>query len=120
MANYRDLDSWLNGGLDMKSDVEDPIQDVPVDDAWDGNSDIASIAVTPATPSFNTTQQMVATATYDDGHTAVITSIVTWASSDVTKATINAAGLATKVAAGTTTLSASYGGKTGSTVATVT
>lgn len=99
--------------------IRDVVNDVPVDDNV-AVSDIASIAVTPASPSFSTTQQMVATATMDDGSTRVVTSLVTWASSDVTKATINAAGLATKVGAGTTVLSATLGGKTGSTTATIT
>lgn len=103
---------------DNRNMVRDAIQDAVYDP--DPTKDIASIAVTPATPSFNTTQQMVATATMVNGSTRVITTLATWASSDVTKATIDAAGLATAVAAGDTTLSATYGGKSGSTVATVT
>lgn len=98
--------------------LRDVVQDVPVDD-MQISVDIASIAVTPATPTITTTQQMVATATMDDGSTRVVTTLVTWASSDVSKATIAATGIATKVANGTTTLSATLGGKTGSTVATV-
>jgi hypothetical protein len=99
--------------------IRDVVRDVPIDDFL-ATGDVASIVVTPATPSFSTTQQMVATATMDDGSTRIITSLATWSSSDETKATINAAGLATKVGAGSTTLTASYGGKSGSTTATVT
>jgi trimeric autotransporter adhesin len=101
--------------------IRDVVRDVPIDDL-NPVGDIVSIALTPASPAFSTTQQMVATATYEDGSTRVITtqSGIVWASSDVAKATISAAGLATKVAAGSPVLSATYGGKTGSTTATVT
>lgn len=100
--------------------IRDVVRDVPIDDL-NQLGDIASIAVTPASPAFSTTQQMVATATYDDGSTRIITTQpgIVWASSDPTKATIAQTGLATKVAAGSTDLSATYGGKTGSTTATI-
>lgn len=104
---------------DCQFAIRDVCRDVPVDD-FQAIGDIASIAVTPSTPSFNSTQQMVATATMDDGSTRVVTSIAEWSSSDLTKATINASGLATKVGAGTTVLKATFGGKSGQTTATVT
>ncbi len=83
---------------------------------------IASISVTPASPSFavGATQQFTATATNSDGTTNDITSTATWKSSNTAVATINASGLATGVAAGSPTISASLEGKTGSTIATVT
>lgn len=101
-----------------KFPLRDVVRDVPVDDFL-ATGDIASIAVTPATPNISATQQMVATATMDDGSTRDISSLAVWASSDPTKATVNATGLVTAVADGTTTISASFGGKTGSTVATI-
>ena len=83
---------------------------------------LSSIAVTPATASIGAgaTGQFTATATYSDGSTAVVTSTATWASSSVTVATINAAGLATAVAAGTTTITATLGGVSGTASLTVT
>lgn len=101
--------------------LRDVAQDVPVDDMQIA-VDIASIAVTPANPSIAhpNTQQFVATATMDDGSTRVVTSVVEWASATPAKATIDAAGLATTVAAGTSVISATLGGKSGSTTLTVT
>lgn len=79
---------------------------------------LVSIAVTPATPSIanGLTQQFTATGTYSDSTTQDITTSVTWSSSDTGKATVsNAAGvkgLATSVAPGTTTITASLGAAT--------
>ncbi len=83
---------------------------------------ITSISVTPASPSFavGATQQFTATATYSDKTTADITSTATWKSSNTSVATITASGLATGVAAGSPTITASSEGKTGSDTATVT
>ena len=69
---------------------------------------LSSIAVTPPSPSILTgaTQQFTATGTYSDNSTQNITSQVIWASSSTTVATINASGLATGMAAGSTTISA--------------
>ncbi len=55
------------------------------------------------------TLQYTATATYGNNTTGDATSQVTWASSATNVATINTAGLATAVALGTTTISASSG-----------
>src|SRR5207248_1928375 len=57
--------------------------------------------------------------TYTDSSTQNLTSQVTWASGTTSVATITTAGLATGVAAGTSTISASLNGITGSTVLTV-
>ncbi len=73
---------------------------------------LASIAVTPANATIyvSATQQYVATGTYTDGSTQVITSAVTWSSSNMTDATVSNAsgsnGLATGTAAGTVTITA--------------
>src|SRR5581483_2375546 len=66
------------------------------------------------------TQQFTATGTYTDSTTQNLTSSVTWASATTSVATINAAGLATAVSTGTSKISATLGGITGSTVLTVT
>jgi len=82
---------------------------------------LVSIAVTPAAQSVlvNATQQFTATATYADSSHADISSTVTWSSSDTTLATVNAAGLATGVAAGNVTVQAALGSIHGSTTLTV-
>jgi hypothetical protein len=83
---------------------------------------VASIAVTPATMSIvaGTTQQFTATATYSDGSTAVVTSTATWTSSNTAVATISAAGLATGVTPGASTVTAAVGSVSGTAALTVT
>ena len=70
---------------------------------------LSSLTVTPATASIqvgssNNTQQFTAFGTFNDGSTG--NPQVTWTSSDTTKATISAGGLATSVATGTATITA--------------
>src|SRR5512135_1104544 len=87
---------------------------------------LVSIAVTPANPSVakGTTKQFTATGMFSDSTTQNLTTTVTWSSSTTGVATIsNAAGsdgLATPVAAGTTTIAATLGGISNSTTLTVT
>jgi len=72
---------------------------------------VVSIAVTPVglTLGIGINQQYVATATYSDGSSADLTSGVTWSSSDTNTATINSSGLATTVAPGQVTITATLG-----------
>src|SRR5256885_379760 len=73
---------------------------------------IASIAVTPVglTLGIGINQQFTATATYTDGTSADLAAGVTWNSSSPAVATIDASsGLATTVAAGATTITATVG-----------
>ncbi|HTM35526.1 MAG TPA: Ig-like domain-containing protein [Terriglobales bacterium] len=72
---------------------------------------VVSIAVTPVglTLAIGINQQYVATATYSDGSSADLTNGVTWSSSDTNTATINSSGLATTVAAGQVTITATLG-----------
>ena len=76
---------------------------------------LVSIAVTPAAPSIakGLTQQFVATGTYADSTTQVITNSVTWNSATPATATISNVtgtnGLATSVATGTTAITATLG-----------
>jgi plastocyanin len=87
---------------------------------------LQSIAVTPANLSIavGLIERFTAMGTFSNNTTQDITSLVTWASASPGVATIsNAAGLqgvATGVAVGTSTISASLGGVTGSTRLTVT
>ena len=81
---------------------------------------LASIAVTPATPTIlvGATQQFVATGTWSNGSTAVIAA-PTWASATTTVATINASGLASGLVPGNTIISATSGTIRGNAVLTV-
>ena len=83
---------------------------------------LTSIAVTPAnaTVKAGLTQQFTATGTYSNGTTNNITSSAVWSSSDSTVATISSSGgLATGVAAGSATITATSGSVSGQTTLTV-
>lgn len=83
-----------------------------------------SIAVTPASLTIATSsnQQFTATGNYSDGSTQDLTSSASWNSSDAIIAAVSNAGLATagRTNAGSTTISASYGGISGNTTLKVT
>jgi autotransporter passenger strand-loop-strand repeat protein len=83
---------------------------------------LVSIAVTPGNPSVvaGGTSTFTATGTFSDNSTHVLTSGVTWSSSDQAAATINSSGVATALAAGSTTIMATDSGVSGSTTLTVT
>lgn len=92
------------------------------------NPILSTITVDPPTPSINqgATQQMTATATYQDSTTSTLTggtscsgNTVCWSSSDTTVVTITTGGLATGIAQGTATITAASGAITGTTQATV-
>jgi len=85
------------------------------------NVSLSSIAITPADKTIiaGNTQQFTATGTYSNSTTSDISSSVTWTSSDTSVATINSRGQATAVSAGTTTVTASSGGISGTTTLTV-
>jgi hypothetical protein len=86
---------------------------------------LSSITITPASPNIlsGTTKQLLATGTYSNGTTQDLTTSVTWSSSDTGVATISSTagsnGLVTSLAAGTTTITASSGSISGSTLLTV-
>jgi uncharacterized protein YjdB len=79
-----------------------------------------SVSAAAGTVAAGSTDQFTATATYSDGSTQNVTATATWKSSTTSVATINAAGLVTAVSAGSTTISASYDGVSGSTTLAVT
>ena len=87
---------------------------------------LQSISVTPPDPSIAAggTEQFGAIGTYSDKSTQILTSRVSWASAEPSVAKISSAfltrGLATAMAAGTTSISASFAGLTGATVLLVT
>lgn len=74
---------------------------------------VASLALTPLTLALATAganiKKILATVTYSDATTGDVSASATWSSSDVTKATV-LGGYVTAVAAGTASISASYGG----------
>src|SRR5438309_189017 len=83
---------------------------------------LVSIAVTPANVSIalGSKQKFTATGTFTDGTTQDLTSTATWSSDTTSTASIDATGLATSAGIGTSTVSASSGTVTGSTVLMVT
>jgi trimeric autotransporter adhesin len=73
------------------------------------NATLTSIAITPNNPHIGAggTEQFIATGTFSDGTTQVVTGQVTWTSSDVSIAVINASGLASSTGkSGTATIKA--------------
>jgi uncharacterized protein YjdB len=85
------------------------------------NATIVSISVTPTGRTIAPTTELsfTATGTFSDSSTQVITTDATWTSSDIAVATVGAEGGATAVAAGTTNITAAFGGKSGSSLLTV-
>lgn len=77
---------------------------------------VTSIAVTPASAvvAVNGLRRYVATATYSNNTTAIITTTATWTSSSTATATVLPTGWATGVTPGTTVVTATSGGKSGS------
>ena len=82
---------------------------------------LVSITVTPTNPSIAAGQQhqFTATGNYSDGSHQNITNSVTWSSGATAIATVSGGGLATAVAAGSTTIQATSGSIKGSTTLTV-
>lgn len=80
-----------------------------------------TITVTPANPgiALGTSQQFTAMGQFSDGSSLNITRQVTWTSSDVGIAVINASGLANSVATGSSTITATLNGVNGNTQLTV-
>src|SRR6184192_2314009 len=85
-------------------------------------TNLTGITLSPVAASVpvNTTQQFTATGNYSDGSSRDLTALVTWGSSSTAVATVDANGLLTGVAAGSTTISATLGSVTKSTTITVT
>jgi len=89
------------------------------------NRTIKSITVNPPSATINfssggqTQQAFTANATFDDNTSADVTSQAAWNSSVQGVATVNGNGVATAVATGNTTISASLGGQTGTASLTV-
>ena len=82
---------------------------------------VTSIAVTPSTKTLAAaaTWQLAVVATYSDSSTATVTSSATYSTSSGTYATVSSGGLITAVATGSATITASFGGSTGTCAVTV-
>ncbi len=82
---------------------------------------LTSVVVTPIGPGIpvGATQQFAATGGYQDGSTKDLTLTANWSSSATSIATINSSGLATGVAGGFSTITATSGSISGSTAITV-
>jgi hypothetical protein len=85
---------------------------------------VTTIQVTPTNPTavLGINQAFVATAVYDDSSTGAVTAGATWTSSDTTVAGVGNTGastVATPLKAGSTTITASYQGVSGTTLLTV-
>jgi uncharacterized protein YjdB len=82
---------------------------------------LTAIVVTPALHQIgiNGTVQFTATGVFTDNSTQDLTAQATWSSSASNFALISSAGMATGLSLGSTTISASYGGMSGSTTLTV-
>jgi uncharacterized protein YjdB len=79
------------------------------------------IVVTPANPSVKEGSTVQLTATLYDARNNVLTGrTVTWSSSNTTRATVSSTGLVTAKVDGNVTITASSGGRSGSTTVTVT
>jgi uncharacterized protein YjdB len=85
------------------------------------NVTLTSVSVTPASASISTgsTQQFAANGTFSDGSTMNLTSQVSWSSSNVSVAIINSNGLLTSSSAGTSTITASLNGVSGTAIVSV-
>ena len=82
---------------------------------------VASVTVTPATPSIGVGNTVLLSATLKDSAGNTLTGrTVTWASGSTSIATVNSSGLATGVAAGSSTITAASGLVSGSAIVTVT
>jgi hypothetical protein len=82
---------------------------------------LVSIAVTPVNPSMfvNGTLQLTATGTYSNNTTKNLSSTVVWTTSPLAIASLTTSGLATGLAAGSTTVTAALGAITNNTTLTV-
>jgi phospholipase C len=83
---------------------------------------ITSISVSPINSSvrLGTPQQFTAAGTYTDGSKKDVSAQAAWASSNISVATISISGLATALAVGNSTISATFGGFSASTLWTIT
>jgi uncharacterized protein YjdB len=85
------------------------------------NATLSAITVTPPNPgvAVGATQQFTATGQFSDGSSLNLTRQVTWSSTDVGIAVVNASGVASSVAIGSATITATLNGVSGNTQLTI-
>ena len=90
-------------------------QGMPSSTGTTSEKTLMSVSISPSSANvfMGEQQQFTATANYSDGSTANVSSTVTWSVGSSSIATINASGLLTAVAAGSTSVSASLTGISG-------
>lgn len=102
------VQEWDNCGGSTKTTINLTVKS--------GTLTVTSIAVTPNPASLQSgdSQQFTATAKYSNGTTANVSSQATWKSSNTSVASVDSTGLVTALAAGFTTITATYSGVAGS------
>jgi len=110
--------SDLNGNVRAFTDSSIMVGESPI--LLISSATVTSVSVSPTDPTLGagSSQQFTATAQYSNGESDSVQA--SWKSSDPAVATISSSGLATGIAAGTATISATYSGMTASTNLTVT
>jgi hypothetical protein len=83
---------------------------------------LTAITVTPPTPSVrqNTSLQLIATGTFEDGTVNTVTGSIAWSTSDPSKVTVSSTGVVTGINPGSAIITASSGNVSGSTTVGVT
>lgn len=103
-----------DGGVRPETGTGETGTEGGTDDGGMTEAGVMSVQITPMTASVGPggMTRFTATATLTNMTTLDVTSMATWTSSDPSKATIDASGQATGVAAGTTMITAAFGGVT--------
>jgi hypothetical protein len=120
LTTTREVDCTSSGGgTSVISAVNDGL--VPATSTLTCNAVLSTITIAPASPSIvaGTTLQFAATCNYSDGSSKACVA-PTWSSNTSATATISSTGLATAIAAGTSTIKAQIGSVSGTTLLTVT
>ncbi|MFT4114142.1 beta strand repeat-containing protein [Silvibacterium sp.] len=111
-----------NGSTAISASAGGASGDASLTVASNSTPTLTSISVSPSTASVTTggNQQFTATGSYSDGSTQDLTSSATWSSSSPSVAVVSSDGLASGVAAGTATITATSGSISGTATLTVT
>ena len=110
---YTVVQDWDNCGGSLKTPINITVTS--------GSKTLSSVSVSPNPVSLSVggSQQLTATAHYSDGSTANVTTSATWSVANSSVATVNSSGVASGVAAGSTSITAAYSGASASTAVNV-
>lgn len=109
-------DGITSNTIDITVNLEETPLAINIEEVTIATLDAINVTPSPTTVVKDQTEQLVATATYSDGTSAVITNDVTWLSNDRNTADVASSGLLSGINTGTTTLVASLDGITSNTV----